>query len=271
MKPTVDDRFIRKWIVISSLVGVGWLGAPQANAAQILYVVSTVNADGTPGPAQDLEVMTRLQGKGHIVTAADDQDAALGDMFVGKDLILISSSVGSGNQPLNMLSLDPLKTGTIPVICYEPGLYDELGFQTTNAFGNAAGHTSLAMSSANQSHPLAAGKSGNVSMVAGGTATFSSSGLPVDVGADAIVIAANGTPGVDEGRLSIWAYDIDDHLVDNTTTVPSRRVAANIRSRTGGGTWSRRRAATECPESVAARIRDGLAASRSASPCRSRT
>ena len=84
------------------------------------------------------------------------------------------------------------------------------------------------MNVANQSHPLAAGKVGNVSMVnPGTTATFTSSDLPVIVGSDAIMIASTGAnaPGVDLGRLAIWAYDIDDRLVDNTTTVPSRRVA----------------------------------------------
>src|SRR2546429_6330598 len=43
--------------------------------------------------------------RSHTVTVADDQDPALGDLFAGKDLILISSSVGSGNQPLNSLSI----------------------------------------------------------------------------------------------------------------------------------------------------------------------
>ena len=50
----------------------------------------------------------------------------------------------------------------------------------------------------------------------GTTATFSSSDLPVDVGADAIIIAANATPGVNVGRLALWAYDVDDRLADNT-------------------------------------------------------
>src|ERR1044072_7086884 len=229
MKVTMDGGIVRKWmLILLSIACVGWLGAPQANAAKILFIVSAVDPDGTANLANDEEVFARLQGKGHTVTLADDQDPALDTFLAGQDLILISSSVGSGNQPLNMLALDPLKTGTTPVICYEPGLWDELGFQiltTSPGYGNAGGHTSLAMNAANQSHPLAAGKSGTVSMVPSGTATFSSSDLPVIVGDDAIRIAstAANAPSVDLGRLAIWAYDIDDRLVDNTTTVPSRR------------------------------------------------
>jgi len=196
-------------VIIWSLVGVGLLGVPQANAAKILFIVSAVDADGTAALANDEEVVTRLQGKGHTVTIADDQDLTLDSFLVGQDLILISSSVGSGNQPLNMLASDPLKTGIQPVICYEPGLFDELGFQivTTNpGYGNAAGHSSLAMNVVNQSHPLAAGKVGTVSMVnPGTTATFSSSDLPVIVGNDAIMIAstAANAPGVD---LGAWPF-----------------------------------------------------------------
>src|SRR5206468_5030140 len=136
----------------------------------------------------DQEVRDRLTGQGHVVTLADDQDPALGDLFAGKDLILISSSVGSGNQPLNSLSISDLRTDRIPIVDYEPGLYDELLFQRENTFGNAGGHTSLAISVANQTHPLAAGKSGTIDIVEPGlTATVSSSALPYTVGTNAII------------------------------------------------------------------------------------
>jgi hypothetical protein len=244
MKVTADRGFAGKWIVILlSLAGVGWLGVPHAHAAKILFIVSQVDADGTANSPNDEEVVTRLQGKGHTVTIADDQDTTLDSFLAGQDLILISSSVGSGSQPLNGLALDPLKTGATPVICYEPGLWDELGFQTLTTspgYGNAGGHTSLAIHVANQSHPLAAGKSGTVSMVTSGTANFSSSDLPVIVGDDAIKIAstAANAPAVDLGRLAIWAYDIDDRLVDNTTTVPSRRVAFFFNATTAVGVYN---------------------------------
>ena len=117
----------------------------------------TVTDPTSPSNDNDKEVAARLQSQGHTVTVADDQDATLGDLFAGKDLILISSSVGSGNQPLNSLSISTLRTSRTPIVNYEPGLYDELLFQRENTYGNAPLHTSLAISVANQGHPLAEG------------------------------------------------------------------------------------------------------------------
>jgi len=109
----------------SLLLAFYGLRLSQANAAQILFVVNSVVDSATAANANDQEVRDRLTGQGHVVTLADDQDPALGDLFAGKDLILISSSVVSGNQPLNSLSISDLRTGRIPIVDYEPGLYDE--------------------------------------------------------------------------------------------------------------------------------------------------
>ena len=133
---------------------------------------------------------------------------------------VISSSVGSGNQPLNSLSISTLQTGRIPIVNYEPGLYDELLFQRENTFGNAGGHAPLAISVANQSHPLAASKSGIIDVVEPGTtATISSSALPYTVGTNAIIIATNATVREDEGHICIWAYEKGSHLADDNTVV----------------------------------------------------
>ena len=160
-------RTIERLSLTSLLFIFGCLGLSNADAASILFIVNSPDVSDPTSPSNDndKEVAARLQSQGHTVTAADDQDPALGDLFAGKDLILISSSVGSGNQPLNSLSISTLRTGRIPIVNYEPGLYDELLFQRENTFGNAGGHTSLAISVANQSHPLAAGKSGTIDIV----------------------------------------------------------------------------------------------------------
>ena len=160
---TTPLRTIERLSMASLLFIFGCFGLSKADAANILFVVNSPDTvDPTaPSNANDLEVATRLRSQGHTVTVADDQDPALGDLFAGKDLILISSSVGSGNQPLNTLSISTLRTGRTPIVNYEPGLYDELLFQRENTFGNAGGHTPLAISVANQSHPLAASKVGN--------------------------------------------------------------------------------------------------------------
>ena len=231
-----------RWLAMLLLpLILGGFGISQANGANILFVVSSLDASDPTAPSNenDLEVATRLRGQGHTVTVADDQDAALGDLFAGKELILISSSVGSANQPLNSLSISSLQTGRIPVVVCEPGLYDELLLQRENTFGNAGGHTSLAISVANQSHPLAAGESGAIDIVdPGNTAVVSSSALPYTVGTNAIIIATNATVGVDEGRICIWAYEKASRLADDITVVPARRVAFFYNASTPAATYN---------------------------------
>src|SRR5438128_4286616 len=195
VKPPAKLRFVFERVcAIWLALAFGLFGEVTGRAAKILYVVSAIDDPTTPTPANDQEVATRLQSQGHTVTAADDQDPALGDYFAGQDLILISSSVGSGNQPLNSLAISTLRNGRTPIVCYEPGLYDELLFQTATTFGNAAGHTSLALSVANQTHPLTAGKSGTIDIAnPPDTAVVSSSAFPLTLGQDAIIIATNAT------------------------------------------------------------------------------
>ena len=185
----------------------------SAEAANILLVINTVIDPNTAALAQDQELRDRLVGQGHTVTLADDQDPLLGDLIPGKDLILISSSVGSGSVPLNGLSSGTMRPGRIPVVCAEPGLYDELLMQNQNTFGNALGHTNLAISTVNQGHPLAAGKSGTIEIAnPGSTAVINSSALPYTVGTNAIIIASNATPGVDVGRINTWAFERGSRL-----------------------------------------------------------
>lgn len=216
------------------------LSAAPGRAADILFVVNSVVDVGFAANANDQEVYDRLTAQGHNVTLADDQDAALGDLALGKDLILISSSVGSGNQPLNSLASGPWRTGRTPVVNYEPALADELRWQTADTFGNAGGHESLAINEANQGHPLAAGKSGTVMIVEPGfTATVSSSALPLSLGADAILIATVSTPGnPDFGRAAIWAFEKGSRLADDATVTTGRRVAFFYNASTAPGVYN---------------------------------
>ena len=158
MRVTMDGGFVRKWIVILlSLVGVGWLGVPQVNAAQILYVVSSINADGTAGNVHDQEVVAHLVTGGHTVTLADDDTVSAGDL-TGKDLALISSSVGSGAAGVNPLVRNTLKTSALPAVNYEPGLFDEFGWQTATVFNNPGLQTDIGITGVGASHPLGAGR-----------------------------------------------------------------------------------------------------------------
>lgn len=239
MKSTLKCRLLgHKLLVLPLALAIGLLGENVSHGAKILLVVNSFSDPATTGNANDQEVLDRLKGQGHNVTLADDDVVSAADT-AGMDLVLISSSVSSTAAGVNPLCINILRTGRIPVVCYEPGLYDELLMQTQNTFGNAGGHTSLAISVANKSHPLAAGKSGTIDIVdAGNTATVSSSASPYTVGTDAIIIATNATPSVDEGRICIWAYEKGARLADNVTVVPSRRVAFFYNASTGPGVYN---------------------------------
>lgn len=224
--------------LLSVAAAIGLLGAGSAQAANILYIVNSFNDPTSASNAHDQEVYDRLTLQKHKVTLADDTTVSPADT-VGIDLVLISSSCGSGEPGINPLCKNTLRVGRIPVINYEPALNDELGLQTDTTYGNANGHTSLGIVGANKSHPLAAGKSGIVDIVAiGDSCVVSSSAFPLTLGKEAILIATNATVGVDEGRVAIWAHDTGSHLVDNITVVPSRRVAFFFNATTAPGAYN---------------------------------
>src|SRR5262245_8486033 len=209
-----------------------------SQAAKILYVINTVVDPVTTANPNDQEVFDRLTSQGHTVTLADDSTVSASDLE-GMDLVLISSSTSSGEPGINPLARDVLRTGALGVVSYEPGLYDELLLQVENTFGNAGGHTSLAITETNKGHPLAAGKSGTVEIVVPGeTATVSSSASPFTIGTNAVVIASNATPDVDVDRISIWAYDHGARLADNSTVTPGRKVAFFFNASTAPGVYN---------------------------------
>lgn len=226
---------VRVFLLASLISAASWT---DVRAAKILFVINTVVDPATTANLNDQEVFDRLTAQGHTLTLADDDTVAASDA-AGMDLVLISSSTGSGNAGVNSLSRNTLRTGRIPSVCYEPGLYDELLLQTEATFGNAAGHTSLGIVDANKGHPLAAGKSGVIEIVISGeTAVVSSSALPISVGRDATIIATNATPNVDVGRIAIWAYDVGARLADNSTVNTARKVAFFYNATTSPGVFN---------------------------------
>ncbi|MBI4324397.1 MAG: hypothetical protein HY674_03965, partial [Chloroflexi bacterium] len=230
---------LQRLCALALILAVTLLAEGTTHAAKILFVVNSFFDPATTSNANDQEVLDRLVSQGHTVTLADHNAVSATDT-VGQDLVLISSSVGSTAPGINPLSKNTLRAGKIPVVCYEPGLYDELGLQTATTFGNAANQTSLAISVARQSHPLAAGKSGTIEIVEpGATATISSGALPLTLGADAIVIATNSTAGsADLGRVSLWAHEKGSLLADNVAITTSRRVALFYNASTAVGAYS---------------------------------
>lgn len=211
-------RPLRLFIPLLALI---FFAHTPLRAAKILCVVSS-----PPAPiGNDPEVIDRLVAKGHTVDLVDDDDATVPTMDLSSyQLVLISSSVGSGGAGVNPLCKNVLANGRIPVVCYEPGDYDELIMHAATTFGNAGGHTAITINPAFQNHPLAAGKTGTIDIVeAGFTATLSyRPDLALPAG-DAIIISSNAT--VDIGRINYWAYEKGGRLGDNATIATSRRVA----------------------------------------------
>jgi hypothetical protein len=214
------------------------LGAASSQAANILYIVNPVNGS-LPSAAHDVEIYNRLVGQGHTVTVIQDANANMATFFPGKDLIIISSSVGSATQPLAGLATSDLKTRNVPIIDYEPGLYDEMLLQTSTVFGNTAGQTDIYITQLGAGHPLGAGNCEGTLRVTTGTGVFSGGALPLTLGTDAILIASNSTPGhADIARPCIFAYEAGARLADNSTVTPARRVCSYLNATTAAGGYN---------------------------------
>ncbi len=224
-----------KRFLSAALAALFVLFAPSGFSANILYLVNTVVDPVTPANAHDGEVLAHLTGLGHTVTLADDTTVTLEELN-GQDLVLISSSTGSGEAGMQNIINNSLRTGRLPVISYEPGVYDELGLQTATTFGNAGGHTTLGI--VTSSHPTAAGKTGVIQVTEPDTtATFSyTPAPPFTLGTDAIIIATNAS--VDVGRIAMWAHERGSRLANNSTLTAGRKVALFFNASTGLGVYN---------------------------------
>jgi len=185
-------------------------------SADTLLIVGEI-----PVSSGDATTISRLQLLGHTVTVVKDS-ASTAASANGKDLVIISESVapGSVKNKFNQVS--------VPVIVYEPWLYDNLGLTGVVArtdYGRAQNQTKLRMTG---THPLTGGLTGTVTV--GSAASSFSWGKP---GAAAVVAATlrnNAT------RPTIFAYEAGT-LLANGTPAPARRVA--LHPNTGSiNTWT---------------------------------
>jgi hypothetical protein len=167
-----------------------------------------VNATGGPNAA-DLAVMAHLRNDlGMNVTNIADNLSATSDAL-GKTLIVISSSVSSGNVG------DKFRLVSVPVLNWENALEDNfLLTADAGGHGSTTGQTNIQILDASQS--MAAGLSGVVT-IADTPAEFSW-GVPV---AGSINIAAL-TDG--SGNVTIYGVDKGTLLIDGVTTNAARRV-----------------------------------------------
>jgi hypothetical protein len=178
-----------------------------AASADTLLVVGTVPASGG-----DVSAVSQLQSLGQSVTVIDD-GASSAASANGMDLVVISDSVVPDQVG------DKFSQVAVPVVVFEPWLYDNLGMTGPVAktdYGRSGLQTQLRMSG---THALTAGLSGVVT-VGAQSANFSW-GVP---GAEAVVAA---TLKGNSTRATIFAYDSNAQLTDGTAA-PARRVALHL-------------------------------------------
>jgi hypothetical protein len=194
----------------SAAMSLGFLfGSFPVDAAQVLFYVDGVAA-GLPTRAGDLVVRDRLVGLGHTVTTVLDSAGTIADT-VGKNLIIISSSIQSGDMAAYASA--SLRTLALPLIDYESALYDELFLGASGT--NPVSLTSLTI--ALPAHPLAAGLTGTPTVY--GTAGTMSAGVPGTLGPDATVVAT-----LPSGEPAIFAYLAGNRLSDSATLATARRI-----------------------------------------------
>ena len=177
-----------------------------------------VTAD--PGPltfAGDIAVNQHLIDRGYYVELAqgslvpDD-----GSTAVGKDLIIESSSLGSGTveipDPAGGPNLSKFKFLAVPAIEWEASSQDAFGFQAANGTTTAS-QTAVNIVDANS--PLAAGLSAGLHTVVTSPQTFSQ-GTPVG----AHIVATLAT---DATQAIVYNYDTGEKGF-NDFVMPARRI-----------------------------------------------
>ncbi len=182
-------------------------GFSLSATADTLLVVGTV-----PVSSGDAGIISELQALGQPVTVIQDASSTSASAN-GKALLVISNSVAPGKVG-NKFNQVP-----VPVIAFEPGVYDNLGMTGTVSgtdFGRTSSQTQLRMSG---THPLTTGLSGLVTV--GTSAAKFSWGKP---GASAVIAATHKSSS---SKAMIFAYEAGASLA-NGTAAPARRVALHL-------------------------------------------
>ena len=173
------------------------------SAGAALFVVgnTTLNAIDTALRARLLNLGLTVTVKSH--TAATTADAT------GKRIVIVSESVTPANVNTKY------RTVAVPVLMLEPQLFDDMGMTGTTSgtnFGSTTGQTQITIS--NAAHPLAAGLTGNVTVVS--AASSFGWGTPNANAVKAATILGNSTRATDFGYSS--------GAVMPGLTAPARRV-----------------------------------------------
>jgi len=191
------------------LVGLLCFAAPLviwAQQRQALFLTA-----GTP-TSGDVAVQNRLVQLGFTVTRVTDTASQSSDAN-GKQLIVVSSSVGSGNISTKFTA------SPVPLIDGEQAIYDDLGIDANNVGGaTVPGQTQINI--VDCTHPLAAGlQNGLVTVLtaAGPIVELGGAGTPV---ASAQIVAQ-----ATDGRASVFGIEAGAPLNPvRIANAPARRV-----------------------------------------------
>ena len=228
-KPTVEKSYTLSAEVTdnSGLTGTsGTVKIVYGNPPRALFV-----GNNPLTQAGDLVVINHLESRNFLVTAVDDNVSDPTDAD-GKALVVISSTVGSGNVNVKFTDV------AVPLINWEEALFDDLKMTGDSGadpdhHGSTGGLTQIDI--VNPNHPLAAALSG-VQTVTSSAQTMSWGYLDVNP-TNAILIA---TVAGDPLKWAIWAYDKGGILFDGTPA-PEKRIGIFFN---GGSTTANTAAAT---------------------------
>jgi len=172
-----------------------------------LFVVAN---DVSPTAAEQA-IAARLDNMSFIVEYVS-QDNVTDASTDGMSLVLISATVSSGTVAGNMPGLKDL---AIPVINWEPFLYDHLGFQAADG-GEFPISDTTAIEIVNDTHPLAGGLPAGIVIISD-VQKSASYGTPQG---DVAVIAVNSA--LPDSQVVLFGYDKGAEMFAGTA--PARRV-----------------------------------------------
>lgn len=177
-------------------------GGPPAGG-NVLFVVG--NATLNTG---DAAVKSRLEGLGFAVTVVTAPASTSGNAS-GKVLVVVSSTCASGDVNTKF------RTSAVPVLCWEPFVLDDFGMTGPTAnvnYGSLASQT--AVSIVNAAHPMAAGRSGAVTVTSSAQTFTWGAALP----AAQLVATLSG----DASQAVIFGYEAGAAM--SGLAAPARRV-----------------------------------------------
>ena len=201
---TLKFFYIVKLIVFVSFF---LLFSASSNAQFADSLALFVVADAASPNTAENEIILRLEDMEFDVEVIGQNDVSDGST-AGTALVLISATVSSGTVAGNMPGLIDLE---IPVINWEPFLYDSLGFQPTDE----GEFNTTEIEIVNEDHPLAAGLPADIITISTVEKAVSY-GIPEG---DVDIIAVN--PAADS-QIVIFAYDTGAEMYSGNA--PARRV-----------------------------------------------